>query len=64
MPPDGYTTVTVTDDTAERLAEFMENHGLDSMDEAIDHAIEMAHLHEEDFSDAELAGMLADRLSG
>lgn len=63
MPPDGYTTVTVTDETAERLAAFMEAHGLDSMDEAIDHAMEMAHLHEGDFSDAELARMLAERLS-
>jgi len=36
MPPDGYTTVTVWDETAAKLAEFVVSHDIGSVAEAID----------------------------
>jgi hypothetical protein len=42
MPPDGYTTVTINDEVAAKLARVMTRHDLESMSLAIDHAAQFA----------------------
>jgi hypothetical protein len=42
MPPEGYTTVTVNDEVAAKLAQVVARHDLESMSLAIDHAAQLA----------------------
>ncbi|WP_281196070.1 hypothetical protein [Halorubrum sp. F4] len=62
MPPDGYTTVTISDETAAKLAEFVVTHNLESVAEAIDFAADAAR-DPETLSEAELAGLLHRKLA-
>lgn len=61
MPPDGYTTVTISEETAARLSRVMVRHDLESMSLAIDHAAQLA-LDEESMTNTELAQLLYHRL--
>jgi len=60
MPPDGYTTVTISEETIAKLSRVMARHDLESMSLAIDHAAQLA-LNEEPITNAELARLLYHR---
>jgi hypothetical protein len=62
MPPDGFTTVTISEDTAAKLAEIVATHELESMADAVDYATDVAR-DQETLSDAELAHLLYQRLT-
>lgn len=62
MPPDGYTTVTLSDDIIEKLAEIMAAHDCDSYAEAIEFAVDETLAREDALSVPELVQMLADRV--
>lgn len=62
MPADGYTTVTLSDETAEKLTELAVKHTLDSVADAVEYAADGAR-GPETLSNAELARLLAERLS-
>jgi len=61
VPPDGYTTITIPEETAEKLAQLMIQHDLETMSEAVESAVDTARLND-DLSDAELAHLLYQRL--
>jgi len=61
MPPDGYTTVTISTETAAKLSTVMIEHEVDSMAHAIDYAADLA-IGEEKLTNAELARLLHHRL--
>jgi hypothetical protein len=54
MPPEGYTTVTISDELAAKLAEIVVEHDLESMAGTVDYTADVAH-DPETLSDAELA---------
>lgn len=62
MPPDGYTTVTISDETAAKLAELVVTHDLGSVAEAVDFAADAAR-EPETLSEAELARLLHRKLA-
>ena len=61
MPPDGYTTVTISNKTASKLSQVMVRHELESMSMAIDYAAQFA-LGEDSMSNEDLARLLYHRL--
>ena len=58
MPPDGYNTITVSEDTFGLLTEVMDEYGCESIADAVETASVIALNYDE----AELAQLLADRL--
>lgn len=58
MPPDGYTTITVSEDVVTLLNEVMDEYDSDSIADAVETASVIALNRDE----AELAQYLADRL--
>lgn len=42
MPPDGYTTVTISEETVAKLSRVMARHDVGSMSLAIEHAAQLA----------------------
>lgn len=64
MPPEGYTTVTITEETARKLAELTAHvDELESMDDAIEHAVDLALADHGTITSADLARLLYERLS-
>jgi hypothetical protein len=61
MPPEGYTTITISEETASKLAEIVVENDLDSVADAVDYAAEEPR-DSEVLSDPELAGLLYRRL--
>jgi galactokinase len=61
MPPDGYTTVTISEETIAKLSQVMVRHEVESMSLTIDHAAQLA-LDEEQITNIELARLLYHRL--
>jgi hypothetical protein len=61
MPPDGYTTVTISTETAAKLSRVMMHHDLESMPLSIAYAADCA-LEQEKMTDTELAQLLHHRL--
>lgn len=61
MPPDGYTTVTISEETATKLSQVMARHKLGTMAIAINYAAQLA-LDEEPMTTTELARLLYHRL--
>lgn len=61
MPPDGYKTITIPEGTAEKLTQLMIQRELETMSEAVEHAVDST-LRNDDLSDAELAQLLYQRL--
>jgi len=59
MPPDGYNSLTVSDDVIEQLARVMSEYDCDSLADAVETASVIALERDE----AELAQILADQLS-
>lgn len=62
MPPDGCTTITISEDTASKLAEIVVESDLESVADAVDYAADVAR-DPETLSDAELARLLYRRLA-
>lgn len=58
MPPDGYQTITISDDVLEQLVAVMAEYDCESLADAVDTASVVALERD----DAELARILADRL--
>jgi hypothetical protein len=61
MPPDGYTTVTISDEVAANLSRVIVLHDLETMAIAIDYATRLA-LNKEPVTTTELARLLYHRL--
>lgn len=62
MPPEGYTTITISEETAGKLAEIVVENDLDSVADAVDYAADVAR-DPETLSDAELARLLYRKLA-
>ncbi|MFB6228606.1 MAG: hypothetical protein ABEH88_08620 [Halobacteriales archaeon] len=62
MPPDGYTTVTISTDLTEKLARIMALHDCSSYAEAIEHTTDKALIQEDEITTQELIQLLAGRL--
>ena len=62
MPPEEYTTVTISDETVENLAAIMANNELDSISEAADHVADVA-CDSDTLSNAGLARLSYRRLA-
>jgi hypothetical protein len=61
MPPEGYAMITISEDTASKLAEIVVESDLGSVAVAIDYADDVAR-DPETLSDAELVRLLYRRL--
>ena len=61
MPPEGYTTVTISDELAEKLTRIMVRHDRTSYAEAIEYAANATLVQEDEITVQELIRMLADR---
>ena len=62
MPPDGYTTVTISDSLATKLTRIMARHDRSSYAEAIKYATDITLVHEDEITIQEFIQMLAERL--
>ena len=62
MPPDGYTTVTVSDNLAEKLVRIMNRHDRPSYAEAIKYTVDSTLVREDDITVKELVQLLAERV--
>mgnify|MGYP007099776375 CR=1 FL=1 len=61
MLPDGYTTVTISDEVAEKLAQIMVEHGCQSYGEAVDYAADTTLVQKDEITVQQLIQMLAKR---
>jgi len=61
MPPNGYTTITIPEETRGRLTQVMVQHDLETMSEAAKYAVDST-VTNDSLSDAELAQLLYQRL--
>jgi len=61
VPPDGYATVTISNETAAKLSQVMMRHDLESMALSITYAADCT-LEQEKTTNAELARLLCHRL--
>ena len=61
MPPDGYTTVTISDEVAEKLAQILVERGCQSYGEAVDYAADAMLVQEDEITVQQLIQMLAER---
>ncbi|OTF10561.1 hypothetical protein [Halorubrum sp. SD612] len=61
MPPEGYTTVTISDELAEKLARIMTRHDRSSYAEAIEYAVDTTLVQEDEITVQELIQLLAQR---
>jgi hypothetical protein len=62
MPPEGYSTVTISDGLAGKLTQIMVRHELSSHAEAIKYATDTTLVHEDEITVRELIQLLAERL--
>jgi hypothetical protein len=62
MPPDGYTTVTISDSVATKLTRIMMHHDRSSDAEAITYAADTTLVQEDEITIQELIQLLADRI--
>lgn len=61
MPPEGFTTVTISDELAEKLAGIMVKHDRSSYAEAIEYAADTTLVQEDEITIQELIQLLAER---
>ena len=61
MPPEGYTTVTISDSLATKLTRIMADHDCSSYAEAIEYAVDATLLQEERITIQQLIHLLAER---
>ena len=62
MPPDGYTTVTISDSLATKLTRIMASHDRFSYAEAIEYAADATLVQEDEITVQELVQLLAERI--
>lgn len=62
MPPEGYTTITVSDSLAAKLTRIMERHDCSSYAEAIKYAADTTLVQEDEITIRELVQLLAERV--
>jgi hypothetical protein len=62
MPPDGYTTVTISDSLATKLTRIMARHDRSSYAEAIKYAADTTLVREGEITVQELVQLLAERI--
>lgn len=62
MPPDGYTTVTISDSLATKLIRIMERYDRFSVAGAIEYAADTTLVQEDEITIQELIQLLADRV--
>ena len=61
MPPDGYTTVTISDEVATKLTRIVSDHDCAGYAEATEYAVDTTLLQEEKITIQELIHLLAER---
>lgn len=62
MPPEGYSTVTISDDLAEKLTRIMALHEHSSYAEAIEYTVNMTLVREDEITVQELIRLLSEQL--
>jgi hypothetical protein len=62
MPPDGYSTVTISDSLATKLTRIMTRHDRSSYAEAIKYAADTTLVQEDEITIEELIQLLAERV--
>jgi hypothetical protein len=62
MPPEGYTTITVSDSLATKLTRIMVRHDCSSYAEAITYAVDTTLVQEGEITIRELVQLLAERV--
>jgi hypothetical protein len=62
MPPEGYTTITISEDLADKLTRIMTSHDCSSYPDAIEYAVDNTLIHEDDITIRELVQILAQRV--
>lgn len=62
MPPEGYTTITVSDSLAAKLTRIMARHDCSSYAEAIKYAADTTLVQEDEITIRELVQLLAERV--
>jgi|AntDeeMetagen681_2_1112603.scaffolds.fasta_scaffold28737_2 hypothetical protein len=62
MPPDGYTTVTISDSLATKLTRIMASHDRSSYAEAVKYAADTTLIQEDEITVQELVQLLAERI--
>ena len=61
MPPEGYTTVTISDGLAEKLTQIMARHDRSSYAAAIEYVVDTTLVQEDKITVRELIQLLAKR---
>jgi len=61
MTPEGYTTVTISDELAEKLTQIMVRHDRSSYAAAIEYAVDTTLIQEDEITVQELIQLLAKR---
>ncbi len=61
MPPEGYTTVTISDELAEKLTRIVAKHDRFSVAGAIEYAADITLVQEDEITIRELIQLLAER---
>ena len=62
MPPEGYTTITISDSLAAKLTRIMTQHDCSSYAEAIKYAVDTTLVEEDEITIRELVQLLAERV--
>jgi len=62
MPPEGYTTITISDSLATKLTRIMARHECSSYAEAIKYAVDTTLVEEDEITVRELVQLLAERV--
>jgi metal-responsive CopG/Arc/MetJ family transcriptional regulator len=62
MPPEGYTTITISEDLADKLTRIMASHDCSSYPDAIQYAVDNTLTQEDDITIRELIQILAQRV--
>lgn len=62
MPPDGYTTVTISDSLATKLTRIMARHDRSRYAEAIEYAADTTLVQEDEITIQELIQLLTERV--
>lgn len=62
MPPEGYTTITISDNLAAKLTRIMARHDCSSYAEAIKYAVDTTLVQEDEITIRELVQLLAERV--
>jgi hypothetical protein len=62
MPPEGYTTITISDSLAAKLTRIMAQHDCSSYAEAIEYTVDTTLIQGDEITIRELVQLLAERV--